>query len=134
MLFRLIPVLLSILITACTATEFKVEQSTGSAKPMAILEVKTRTVRDYLTENIRIKQIQKSDGEIILEHPWYLPHTVTAHIDAPQSYDVTLLCEQPLRLRFEHPTATLQTAPGCYYALSCDWSNEVAEVIARSEC
>ena len=134
MLIRLISGLFALSLSACTATEFKVEQGSGSAKPVATLEVKTRSVTDYLSENIRIKHIQKTNGEVVLKHPWYLPHTVTAHIGAPESYEVTLLCEKPFKLRFEHSSATIQTAPGCYYALSCDWSSEPAEVIATPSC
>ena len=91
-------------------------------------------VKDYLTENIRIKRIQRIDGQVVLQHPWYLPHTVTAHIAAPESYDVTLLCEKPLKLRFEHSTATIEADPGCYYVLSCDWSEGAAEVVAKPSC
>ena len=134
MLIRLTLVLFALLTSACTATEFKVGQVPGSVQPVATLEVKTRSFADYLTENIRIKHIQKTNGDVVLQHPWYLPHTVTAHIEAPQSYEVTLLCEKPLKLRFEHSKATIQTAPGCYYALSCDWTNDPVKVVAKSNC
>lgn len=134
MLIRLVSVLFALLVSACTATEFKAEQTVGTAKPVATLEVKTQSIANYLTENIRIKNIQKHDGEVVLQHPWYLPHTVTAHLEAPQTYDVTLLCEQPLKLRFEHPQATIQAHPGCYYELGCDWSNDPAEIVAKSDC
>ncbi|MCG8668091.1 MAG: hypothetical protein MI867_01660 [Pseudomonadales bacterium] len=122
------------LITACTATEFKVDQPSLSPDQIAILEVSTRSVGDYLNDNIRIKHIKQTNGDTVLEHPWYLPHTVTAHITAPQSYEVTLLCEKPLKLRFEHPTATIDVSPGCYYSLSCDWSQESVSVASEAKC
>lgn len=126
-------VLGNLMSVACTATD-SAPVAAPQDSAQATLEVAPQSVMDYFDEISRITALKTSQGEYLLQHAWYQPHTRSIRVAAPQTYELSLLCEKPLRLRFEKPTTQISVEPGCLYVLSCDWSSDASRALVERRC
>lgn len=105
-----------------------------SSKESAIVEVPPAKLKNYVTQNVRIKSVKLQPDQYLIQHGFLERHTQRTELPAPNRYEVELLCERPLLLDFSFPKTELNVEPGCSYLLTCTHVEGEAQVIVENRC
>lgn len=92
---------------------------------MAKVRVKKTGFKNYFRKIVRIESVRNDDGDYLFKRSLVSPYKREISLSAPGKYEFKVLCESPIRFRFEHPILQLVVEDGSDYVIDFDARKKV---------